>query len=293
MWYRRLAVPTAVAMLAGTVVAAATMSALAGAPSGAKPTLGTSFGTAPTPVGYNRQQLRRDDEAMALFEEGQYELDADEPAEAQRIFEKLVEQFPNSDYAVKARRYLDRLYRRSNGQPTLQPIAKTVGPKQPAAEITPRLTKKPSPERAPVMKLRPDRRLQFKLLHTAGDRVFFAPNSAALGSKARRALRNQAAWLNRNTDVLIEIVGHADDGGNELTNLDLSQSRAEAVRARLIEEGVSEDRLRSVALGRTNPIADCPATACSAQNRRVVTRILKVEQLPRENRGNTLAGTRR
>ena len=99
--------------------------------------------------------------------------------------------------------------------------------------------------------------------------------------------------MNRHSDVLIEIVGHADDAGNELTNLDLSQSRAEIVRARLIEEGVSADRLRSMAMGRTNPIADCAVTACSAQNRRVVTRILKVEWTPRDSRGTSLAGSRR
>ena len=292
MWYRRLAGPTSVTILAGTVVAAATISALAGIADGTRPTFARTFAPETVEIGYNRQQLARDDKAGALFEEGQYELDADEPEEAQRIFEKLVEQFPNSEYATKARRYLERLRRVNRPDPALQPIAKSVDLGHSPTGAASR-TEHQKQAAAPTRKFRPDRHLQFKLLHAAGDRVFFAPNSSELGAKARRALRNQAAWLNRHGDVLIEIVGHADDAGTELTNLDLSQNRAEAVRARLIEEGVSADRIRSVPMGRTNPIADCGAATCSAQNRRVVTRILKVEWTPRDRRGTSLAGTRR
>ena len=126
MWYRRLAGPTTVTILAGTVVAAATISALAGIADGTRPTFAQSFSSETFQIGYNRQQLARDDKASALYEEGQYELDADEAEEAQRIFEKLIEQFPNSKYTAKAQRYLERLQRRNRNDPALQPIAKSV-----------------------------------------------------------------------------------------------------------------------------------------------------------------------
>ena len=292
MWYRRLAGPASIAIVAAAVVSAATGSAPAGSADGVRANLAQPVTAATVRVGYNRQQLAGEDEANALFEEGQYEMDSGEPEMARRIFQQLLEQFPRSGYAERARRYLERLHNRDDDDATLQPITKSLNIDDTPDAGAPTLAR-PKPVQTAPTKLRPDRRLQFKMLHAVGDRVFFPPNSAALGAKARRALRNQAHWLNRHTEVMIEIVGHADDAGSEPRNLDLSQSRADAVRARLIDEGIAPGRLRSVAKGRTDPIAACAMPVCSAQNRRVVTRVLKIERTPHQKRGTSVAGTRR
>lgn len=103
----------------------------------------------------------------------------------------------------------------------------------------------------------------------AGDRVFFPSNSAELGGKARAVLSAQADWLRRRPSLRITIVGHADDGGSMESNLALSAARAEAVRERLIADGIEPQRIAIAARGREDRIAPCDAPACGAQNRRV------------------------
>jgi outer membrane protein OmpA-like peptidoglycan-associated protein len=104
-----------------------------------------------------------------------------------------------------------------------------------------------------------------------GDRVFFGDASADLGTRGRVALEAQAAWLVRNSGLSVTIEGHADDGGGMAQNQEVSQRRAEVVRRRLIQMGVTPDRIRVVAYGRERLIADCAEAACAAQNRRAVT----------------------
>lgn len=110
-----------------------------------------------------------------------------------------------------------------------------------------------------------------------GDRVFFAAGSAAIGARARTVLTRQAQWLMSST-ARIAIVGHADDSraveGAEAADLEISLRRAEAVRDRLIEYGVSADRITVVPMGRSKPIAPCDDAMCGVQNRRAITVVL-------------------
>ena len=119
--------------------------------------------------------------------------------------------------------------------------------------------------------LRRNASIQSKLRIEAGDRVFFSPGSAELGSRARNALAAQAKWLMRWHEFEAAIEGHADEPGTEQENVVLSEQRAEAVRERLIQEGIQPSRLAVVPLGRSIPVATCADTDCRAQNRRAVT----------------------
>lgn len=118
-------------------------------------------------------------------------------------------------------------------------------------------------------------RLRFEV----GDRVFFAPGSAALGLRARLQLARQAVWLNA-WQARSVIVGHADEGGSTENDERIALRRAEAVRDRLVEEGVPVERLQILALGRRERIAPCEAQACAAQNRRAVTFVLSAGTTP-------------
>jgi peptidoglycan-associated lipoprotein len=51
----------------------------------------------------------------------------------------------------------------------------------------------------------------------------------------------------------------------------LSETRAAAVRQRLIEEGIESHRLAVSSWGRDKKVSDCAEPACAAQNRRAVT----------------------
>ena len=66
---------------------------------------------------------------------------------------------------------------------------------------------------------------------------------------AEPILQAAAATLNLYPDVQIEVAGHTDSVGNEETNRELSQQRAEVVRQLLIDFGVDENRLTAVCGG--------------------------------------------
>ncbi|MEM8618056.1 MAG: OmpA family protein, partial [Pseudomonadota bacterium] len=70
------------------------------------------------------------------------------------------------------------------------------------------------------------------------------------------------------SDYNIEIGGHTDSRGSDAYNLDLSQRRASAVRAYLIERGVSGETLSAVGYGETRPIDPAQTAAAYAINRR-------------------------
>jgi peptidoglycan-associated lipoprotein len=105
----------------------------------------------------------------------------------------------------------------------------------------------------------------------AGDRIFFSPASAELGSRAKAVIAAQAAWLKRNPQVPILLSAHADDVGGSDFNAELSRRRGNAVKGLFVAEGIEPGRIRVVAHGRERRIADCDSATCAAQNRRVVT----------------------
>ncbi len=75
--------------------------------------------------------------------------------------------------------------------------------------------------------------------------------------------------LNEYPEANVSIDGHTDNAGVPAANLDLSQRRANAVRAYLINKGVSAARLTAMGYGDTQPIADNKTAAGKAKNRRV------------------------
>ena len=223
-----------------------------------------------------------------LFDDALADLEAGQRNSAQRLFEILVSRHPDGDLAVEARRQLADLYRSAppDGHGVVAPPVKRSildrdarnGPDGgPSAEI-PRASRSPAPGVAA------DTEMAFMV--DAGDRVFFSAGSADLGARARSVLAAQARWLTRRTDVSVTIEGHADDSPlSQDQQANLAEGRAEAVRRRLIEEGISPGRLRVAAFGRDRRIASCDTPACSAQNRRVVSSLTArgVDSLPQQS----------
>jgi len=73
----------------------------------------------------------------------------------------------------------------------------------------------------------------------------------------------------------IEVGGHTDNTGEAAANLALSQARAEAVIARLVELGVPSGALLGKGYGQTAPVADNTTEQGRAQNRRMAFTVLK------------------
>ncbi|ALQ39688.1 hypothetical protein RN87_03855 [Fusobacterium hwasookii ChDC F174] len=76
----------------------------------------------------------------------------------------------------------------------------------------------------------------------------------------------------------ITIVGHTDSIGSNAYNFKLSRRRAESVKAKLLEFGLSEDRIVGIeAMGEEQPIATNETKEGRAQNRRVEFKLVQRE----------------
>ena len=67
----------------------------------------------------------------------------------------------------------------------------------------------------------------------------------------------------------IEIIGHTDNAGTEVANLELSQKRAIAVKKYIYDLGIPYKRLQHSAKSELSPIAENTTEAGKAKNRRV------------------------
>jgi OOP family OmpA-OmpF porin len=86
-------------------------------------------------------------------------------------------------------------------------------------------------------------------------------------------IRALAAAMIEEHDITVVLEGHSDTRGAEDYNQQISLARADWVKGRLVDLGVSADRVQTVGLGATRPLrADDPDA--QAMNRRVEVRWL-------------------
>ncbi len=110
-------------------------------------------------------------------------------------------------------------------------------------------------------------------------KINFATNSDVIkGKKSFQILDIVAHILKANPSIIVEVQGHTDNKGKRDYNLDLSQRRAESVKAYLVEQGVDEWRLKPVGYGPDEPIASNATKKGREENRRVEFHIVSGEQ---------------
>ena len=106
------------------------------------------------------------------------------------------------------------------------------------------------------------------LVLTLGD-VLFASGTANLNSAGDSHLGKLAVFLGRYKDRTVLIEGHTDSVGSDAYNLALSQRRADAVKAYLVEQTIAASRLTTTGKGENFPVADNGSSTGRQQNRRV------------------------
>lgn len=77
------------------------------------------------------------------------------------------------------------------------------------------------------------------------------------------------AMMQKYPELKFSVEGHTDNTGNASLNQTLSESRAKAVCEKLVEMGISSDRLSSKGYGMSNPIDSNQTSEGRAKNRRV------------------------
>lgn len=115
--------------------------------------------------------------------------------------------------------------------------------------------------------------------------VTFGFDSAALNPQFHAVLDKVAATLADYNQTVVQVAGHTDSTGSRSYNLQLSQRRADSVKAYLVSRGVPAARLQTVGAGPDHPVADNGTEAGRAQNRRVEITIVPVTEQALEEAG--------
>ena len=104
--------------------------------------------------------------------------------------------------------------------------------------------------------------------------LHFATNKTRILSTSEEALNDLYMYLDRNPKVRIKIIGHTDNVGKDAANQKLSDGRANAVMADLVERGIAPERIQAEGRGESQPIDTNDTEEGRQNNRRVEIEIL-------------------
>ncbi len=114
-----------------------------------------------------------------------------------------------------------------------------------------------------------------QLINEVRATVVFSSGQSDLSEDAMQTLDKVADRIKSYTGLLIEIEGHTDDVGRANVNEQLSQTRANAVRAYLAQNSIDGNRLIAVGYGHRKPLEENDTAEGRQANRRVHFTVLK------------------
>lgn len=109
---------------------------------------------------------------------------------------------------------------------------------------------------------------RMEILSRTGN-IYFNSGSARLTDDSIPLLTNLHDIVDRCPDLTIEIGGHTDSDGSDAANNRLSERRAQAVNAYLVERGIEPSRLVTVGYGESRPVVSNDTADGKRRNRRI------------------------
>jgi outer membrane protein OmpA-like peptidoglycan-associated protein len=114
------------------------------------------------------------------------------------------------------------------------------------------------------------------VMSLGSDAIGFDFDDAGLRPTERELLSRIAGVLLTAQGFSVFVYGHTDDVGTDAYNLTLSQRRAEAVRAYLVEAGIDPAIIEAQGFGKSSPRVQGTSAEVRARNRRVEIGIVDV-----------------
>jgi len=114
-----------------------------------------------------------------------------------------------------------------------------------------------------------------KTLNDYAKTILFDTGKSSIKTQSAAVLQNITAILKEYPSSNFSIEGHTDSVGSKTLNQTLSDSRANAVMAYLIQNGIDGNRLSAFGFGEDYPIDSNATRAGRANNRRVEVKLKK------------------
>jgi len=114
---------------------------------------------------------------------------------------------------------------------------------------------------------------------TLRDEVLFNEGSSAVSPYGVQKLEEVAAVLREYPDSDIIVQGYTSDEGDDASNVELSQRRADAICNQLIALRVDGRRMQALGMGESNPVASNATEEGRRANRRVEIFVIPVEEV--------------
>ncbi|WP_417886002.1 OmpA family protein [Zunongwangia sp.] len=119
------------------------------------------------------------------------------------------------------------------------------------------------------------------------NKIYFGFDKSEVTPEYQEVLDKVIDILKNNEATEIEIASHADARGSAEYNLKLSQRRADATKAYLVENGINANDITTKGFGESRPVNDCTkATGCTeaeyAKNRRSVITFSTMKEVVKE-----------
>ena len=96
-------------------------------------------------------------------------------------------------------------------------------------------------------------------------------------------VKQLAQIIKQNPQMKIHLSGYADRNGDETDNLTLSEKRVAAVKSLLIEQGVTESNIETLAMGESSPMKTQQDYQSDFYDRRVEIKLQPQEVLTAGN----------